>query len=257
MGGREERRGLAEAGERNKVTVFIATPAPDFSYNRTRGSHWRLEAPPGSERWQMSGMRSEYARTTAINHFLIDTKHDYLLLLDSDMDPERDALMRLLEHRKDIVTAFYFFREQPPFPVIREDYDAQGDEWPSPVFYDFPRDALFRVGSTGFGFLLIHRSVFYGLKPLFVAAGRALGIERGLSWAYYGAWRGEHAGGDLIFCDLCKLAGYDIWCDSSVFVRHLAPGAVGLEHYDPQAARDSGMGGPTEARHGEEEKETS
>jgi len=197
-----------------------------------------MKAPPGSFRLEKVGFRSEYARTALIDHFLIDTQHQWIFLLDSDMKPEEDTLLRLVEHQKPIITALYFYRGKPAFPCIRKDYDAyKAKKWPSEAFLDFPKDALFRVGAVGFGALLVHRTAFERAGPLFHAVGRALGLEGQLPWAHYGCYRGRASGADWAFSDLMKLAGLDLWCDSSVFVPHLTADFLRLEAYDPEAAQ--------------------
>lgn len=69
-----------------------------------------------------------------------------------------------------------------------------------------------------------------------------MGLKKFLPWAYFGAWRGEMAGGDLIFSDLCKIGGAKLYCDSGVFVKHLSPGSVERDEYDADAARESRRG---------------
>lgn len=220
------------------MSVLIATPAPDVEYSQTRATQRKLRVPPDSDWWSIVGMRSEYARTTAIDYFLKETKHDHLLLLDADMEPDDDALLRLLEHQQPVTTGLYFYRKHA-YPVIRENYDPTTPAvWPGELFYDYPKDALFEVGSTGFGFLLMHRSIFFDIHPYYVLAGAAMGLKRALPWVYYGCWRGVVSGGDLMFCDLCKIAGFKIWCDSAVFVKHVAPNSIGQEEYDPKKARE-------------------
>lgn len=224
--------------ETGKGTVLVAVPGPELAFSVTRPAIARVKAPPGSFRVDKPGHRSEYARTELIDHFLIETQHEWIFLLDSDMQPEEDTLQRLLEHQKPIITGLYLYRGKPAFPAIRRDYDAYAARgWPSEAFLDFPKDALFRVGAVPFGALLVHRSAFVQAAPVFHGVGRVLGLNGQLPWAYYGAYRGRAGGGDLVFSDLMKIAGLELWCDSSVFVPHLTADYLTLEEYDADAAQ--------------------
>lgn len=221
-------------------SVLVAVPGPELAFSVTRPAIAQMKAPPGSFRIEKPGHRSEYSRTALIDHFLIETQHSWVYLCDSDMRPEQDTLLRLLEHQKPIMTALYFYRGKPAFPCIREDYDAyKAESWPSRPFIDFPKDAVFKVGAVGFGALLVHRTAFERAAPLFHAVGRAMGLSGQLAWAYFGCYRGRVSGGDLVFADMMKLAGLDLWCDSSVFVPHLTADYLTLEEYDPDLARKS------------------
>jgi hypothetical protein len=199
-----------------------------------------MKGPPGSEMIEKSGYRSEYARTWLIQHFLTQTTHEHLFFCDSDMRPEGDTVYRLLEAQKEVVSALYFYRARPAYPCIRKDYDAWTiKQWPSEPFLDFPKDALFKVGGVGFGALLLHRDVFTKALPLFKVLGLGWGLGDQLPWAYYGCYRGIVAGGDFVFADILKLAGIELWCDSSVFVPHLTADYITLDEYDPEKARKS------------------
>jgi glycosyltransferase involved in cell wall biosynthesis len=44
---------------------------------------------------------------------------DYVLFMDDDMEPEPDALLKLLAHKKDIVAAGCTLRMDPPKPNYR------------------------------------------------------------------------------------------------------------------------------------------
>jgi len=220
-------------------SVLVGVPGPDLSFTETRGAMRQMIVPNGEWR-ELPGQRSEYARTKLISYFMRETKHDWLFLLDSDMRPEKDTLLKLLQHQKGMIGALYLYRGQPPFPCVREDYNPYTiEDWPSQPFFDFPKDAVFKVGAIGFGAMLIHRDVLEVVEPLRWSAAMPIGLDGPLAWAYYGPWRGKLGGGDLVFCDLCKLAGVDIWCDSSAVVPHLTSDYVKLEEYDADMARQS------------------
>jgi hypothetical protein len=123
---------------------------------------------------------------------LPQTRPDYLLWIDSDMDFPPDALVRLLGYKKDVVGAIYQ-RRSPPF-------DTVGQLDPSEKDKDLLTAPLIKATKLGFGFILVKASVFDRI---------------GFPWfkVTIGEKYGEGEGEDYHFCRRCKEEGIEIWAD--------------------------------------------
>ena len=121
---------------------------------------------------------------------------DYLLLTDDDMIFEPEVLDRLLAHNKDIVGAIYNTRRGEISSPIIEYFDEKR-----------PTE-LFKCGALGGGLLLIKTKVFLKIKqPWF-----------GYEWYDNGMVKMSN---DWWFCYEARRAGYDIWADSRLEVKHI------------------------------------
>jgi glycosyltransferase involved in cell wall biosynthesis len=119
-----------------------------------------------------------------------DAGIEYLLFIDSDMTFPRNALLRLLLQRREVIGATYAKRV-PPFQALGAPL------MPQPA--DAPAD-LVEMNRLPTGFLLIHMPLFQRLdKPYF-----RFGIDT----------EGEDIiGEDYDFCDRARAAGARIWCE--------------------------------------------
>lgn len=115
---------------------------------------------------------------------------EYILFIDSDMTFPKDALLKLLVRKVDIIGATYS-RRTAPFHFL-------GD-----ILQEQPADApkgLLEMSRIPTGFLLVKATVFESLKrPYF----RFRVDEEA----------GVNIGEDFDFSDRVRAAGYRIWCD--------------------------------------------
>ena len=126
---------------------------------------------------------------TAIN----DHDADHIMWFDSDMTFPEDVIVRLLEHKKNVVCATYSKRVPPFHPTAFTDIDPV-----EPV--DTTDHGLIKIRYTGFGCVLMKAAIADSMpSPHFP-----------LAWhAPSGTWHGE----DMGFCDLLKENGFNIYCD--------------------------------------------
>ena len=104
----------------------------------------------------LAGMPFDMARNTACAQCL-QGGFEYLFFLDSDCIPPRDAVLRLLSHRKPIISGVYCRRSPPHgIPVM-----IKGGQW----ITQYTPGAILEVDFVGAGCLLIHRSVLESLPP--------------------------------------------------------------------------------------------
>lgn len=111
----------------------------------------------------VAGMPFDHARNSVCHQALVHG-FEHVFFLDSDVVPPRDAILRLMSHRKPLISGVYFRRSPPEgIPVMQK-----GGTW----MVKYPRNRLFEVDVVGAGCLLIHRSVLERLPPQRPQAGK-------------------------------------------------------------------------------------
>lgn len=141
----------------------------------------------------------------------INGKYDYIFFIDTDMIYPKDAVIKLLSDKKDIVGGLYFKRKYPHgechFKQISDINNKKAIE-------TFPEGTIKRVKATGFGGVLVKTKVFKNMKfPYFKVR--------------YSRRNGKLTmiGEDI---DFCMKAGkkYGIWIDPKVKYGHIGLMAV-------------------------------
>jgi len=133
----------------------------------------------------------------------IEQKCSHILFVDHDIQFYPVTVKFLVEHDKDIVAGLYNYRSMPIRPMVKV-YDKgkiiDGKK------EDIPYD-MFKVAGIGMGCCLIKTSVFEKLEkpyfPMFDKKGGVVTSE------------------DIGFCEKAIAAGFEIWCDPSLDVKHL------------------------------------
>ena len=157
----------------------------------------------------LSGMPFDHARNTGCQK-LLELGWEWLFFLDDDVIPPPDAVMRLLNHKKPIVSGLYYRRYEPIVPVMLRDSEY-GPQW----IREFNAPELIEVDYVGAGCLLIHRDVLNSLQPL---SARCRWFE----------WRCdrtdlphlERTSEDFTFCKHARNHGYKIYVDTGIQCRH-------------------------------------
>lgn len=185
--------------------VFIGVPCGEFTRSRTAAC---ITALVMSSPVQI-GLKWGFAGDVVVNqnlfaHWTLETKSDYLLLVETDMVFPPDALNRLLAHQKDIVGVFYRHRQPPHDPML----------WPrdSPV----PRE-LIEHPAVPSGLMLIDARVLRALScPWFVKR--------------YTDQPNVSISSDRCFCDDATAAGFHVFADGvlSYEVRHIGSTEIPL-----------------------------
>jgi GT2 family glycosyltransferase len=130
----------------------------------------------------------------------LENKSDYLLFIDDDMVFPKNTLDRLIARDKDIIGIPYYSRVLPrKSVVVLEDGTELKGEIP---------DDLFKCQHVGTGVMLIKTDVFKNIiRPWFEFKTSLEGFTL----------QGE----DAFFCEVARKRGYDIWCDSTLSLRHI------------------------------------
>ena len=150
----------------------------------------------------------------------------YLLFLDDDHviswketheHSQYDFLQKLLDHKKDIVGALYFHRSGEYKPVLMKEFkDGK---------YTFLNDsdienALQRVDVQGGGCMLIDMKIFDKILPPYFEPEMQTD--------------GNNLGTDIQLCRKAKLAGLEVWCDTSIKIGHIRSEAEVVTPYNRQ-----------------------
>jgi len=134
----------------------------------------------------------------------VDNDCSHILIIDDDMAYKPNALIKLLEDDKDIVSGLYLSRAYPHAPVIFDVADEDGSCLPMYLLGGEPR--LVPIVAAGFGFLLIKTSIFGKLEKPYVRLGE-LDAEQ---WC-----------DDIGFFNRTRKAGIQAYVDMEVRVGHM------------------------------------
>lgn len=186
--------------------VAICTPVYD-TYDPRFIRALRVLDVPGQEGMVLEahGQLLDDARRNLTIQALAQERVTHILWADADMTFPPDALARLLDHELPIVGALCFERRPPYNPTI----NVGGN-----LLWDYPRDTLVRVDSTGGGFLLTERQVYESIAARFGA--RSWWISRN------DGDLGETFAGDESFLWRAKQCGFEVHVDTSVKTGHVA-----------------------------------
>ena len=244
-------------------TTLIGVATSTSQYVETTQSIVNIRRRPGDARPLWQAATKGYEARQAIVETFLDSGHDFLLFVDGDMLIPPDALERLRGHGLACVSGLYYRRRWHPSmaPIWYEDDPAF--QWPMMHFRGVPdrEGGLVRLGATGFGCWLIHRSVFEAVAPLL--RGEDFIIEDDMDvWPYdlkrvlagrekLRVLRGtkDVVGSDIRLSFFIRQAGFTIWGDPSVECGHMvdyplrpadwaAYGAVWHEDFAAAVTRD-------------------
>lgn len=164
-----------------------------------------LEKPLDSFMVTVHGQSPAKARNIIIEQALkIDATH--VLFVDDDMAYPVDALLKLLEHDKDVVTALYLMRSYPHFPVAFDEAYENGKCKFMFLTHNPEATPLVPIVNCGLGFVLIKTEVFRALSEPWVTLGE---IEKD-GWC-----------DDVAFFNKVRKAGFGMFMDLNVRCGHM------------------------------------
>ena len=179
----------------------------------------------------MSGKNLVRNKNTATKWWLANSKKDWLLWVDSDLEWTQEGLNQLLatadEKGPSIVSGLIFqWSGSTLYPGFWIGRNSQGElVVETNTHYDFPRDEPFKIIAAGGGCILIHRDVLRAVEkrphvegyPWFFSGTTADGKQRG-----YARFLSEGAVAE----------GYDIWLEPRLELKHFEPMAITADLYD-------------------------
>lgn len=141
---------------------------------------------------------------------------EYVAMVDDDMICPTNMWDQLLAHDVDVISPLAFMRQPPHYPVVYAlhggvDPVSKKEFFRNDVIPNYPKNQLFELDAVGFGAVLIKTSVFKGMTPY-----------------YFMSTTGQ--GEDIYFCLKARRAGFRIFCDSSIIIRHVGEPMIIDEH---------------------------
>jgi len=191
--------------------ITIAMPIRENPPIEVYGAFMNLER-PSCYLITTNAVPIDVARNDLVKIFLVqqpDATH--LLFWDSDIVPPADALKKLWSHNKPIVSALYFRKVPPFYPVMSIWNPTLGGLSPVIAWED---GKLIPVDGVGMGFCLIRRDVFQAMDPPWFTFNSKWGCSE-----------------DFAFCLKAKELGYKVWVDTSVICKHSANVLIDKDYY--------------------------
>ncbi len=211
------------------------------------------------------------ARQTHLNNWYYRSKKPFILFLDHDMIFPNDTLERMRGHGLPYVSGWYPRRMIPTLPIWFDNNEP--GTMPMRPMTAIPQDkALYQIGASGWGCILMHRDVVTAVKK--VLKGEPEIIEDDMDIYPYdlnktsGAIKGlreeynrkapitsnvlahietlereiiplrgvkDTVGSDIRFPFYAKLAGFQLWGDSGVKCSHVANYPIRFDDYAMQS----------------------
>lgn len=113
----------------------------------------------------VAGMPFDHARNV-ICKAALEVGASHVFMLDSDVIPPRDAIVRLLAHNKDFISGTYFRRSPPEGVPVAQKNGTWLD------LKQHPPNRLIEVDLVGAGCLLLSRKMLESLPPQRPEAGK-------------------------------------------------------------------------------------
>ena len=194
--------------EKNKIKVMLAVPCQSTILAKTAFClvHNVKDLPYESDFVLRIGCDIVGSRMWLVKN-AIKYGATHIFFVDHDMYFPPETLKKMIEADKDIIGVPYNFRQFP----LRTTAIPEGTEPTNGEYRVDPKDLpteLFKVTTLGTGLLLVKLSVFEKIPEPWFMFGRNAEGE---------LVQGE----DTYFCVQARKAGYDIWCDPTLGVRHL------------------------------------
>ena len=212
----------------DKPTVYVAMPCYDVVQRDTCVSLMKLFS-----EFRKVGISSQfnivksslvnYARNLATCGFLA-SKCNHMLFIDSDVEFEPEAVLRMLVVQKDIVCTPYRIKLQDMRVKYAVDFEDEKK-------IELLPGGMVEVEQGPAGLMVIHRRVFDKLMKIHpemhIKHTGALTKEMNSKYLYNfwdttfnsktGLWKGE----DLSFCDLARSVGFKIYANTgSTMIHH-------------------------------------
>ena len=198
------------------MKTFIAIPCLDMVHTAFFSSYNRM-ARPGETTMATCQSSLVYDSRNRLAKAALESGADRVLWLDSDMMLPPDLMEKLgadLDEGRDFVSALFFRRNLPTWPVIYSEADYEAHDGRADIHAEridvIPED-IFEIAACGFGAVMMHINVIRDVTKKY-----ALPFSPMVGF-----------GEDVAFCWRARQLGYKLWCDPAV-----RPGHVGVMTYD-------------------------
>ena len=181
--------------------ILIAVPTNKYVETETMKSIYDLTIPLG----YTTELQFFYGyQVDQIRNLIADwgQRYDYVLNIDSDIVLPKDALVKMLNADKDIISGLYIQRK--PNDHILEVYDENGN---IPI-ENIQGRGLVQIEACGFGCCLVKQKVFTDLDYPHFKYTSAIDHSNTISEDWY-------------FCQKAKQNGFTTWLDDSIRCEHI------------------------------------
>lgn len=253
-------------------SVYVGVVGADYEIGICRDSIEKIRLRNGDTHPAFARATKGFeARQLHINKFLEST-HDYILLLDSDMIFPPHTLERLRSHGLPYVSGFYMRRTLSPLLPVWFERSAPGVMPMRPMISVLARDTLYPIGASGWGCVLIRRDVIEKTRALL--KGEAEVIEDDMDIYPYDLPRllnarnllvdalagkvhdaqairsairtvteeirplrcvKDNVGSDIRFPFFARLAGFELWGDTGVVCEHVTTYPLSMQDWMSQS----------------------
>jgi hypothetical protein len=168
-------------------------------------------------------------RQTALEHWYDSTDYDWILWVDSDIELTKESLQLVWaaadKNERPVVTGTYFISKEnerslmAPYPAVFN--WVEGDDYKIQYVHPLPANSLIRVGSAGFGFVLMHRNAVTQMRKVHGAIPYF--NETGVGEQFVSE--------DINFFRLMGKAGIPLYTHTGAVVKHMKRFALDVEYY--------------------------
>lgn len=188
-----------------KVKIVIGLPTAEMARRADFYDYFnQIMRPEGTYIVSTHGQSPARGRNIIIEDAL-NNNATHVFFIDDDVLIPSDALMKLLNHNKDIVTGLYLMRNFPHRPIIFNKAEANGSCHHH--FLNGNGNDLIEIVAAGLGCCLIKTEVFKKLeKP----------------WVRLGQLEMDHWCDDIDFFRRARDAGFKSYCDTTIKAGHIS-----------------------------------
>jgi hypothetical protein len=167
-------------------------------------------------------------RQEALDFWYDKTDFDWILWVDSDIVLTEEALQKVWNAAdpiaKPVVTGTYFISKEnegslmAPYPAV---FNWTDNDYKIAYLHPLPVDTVLKVGSAGFGFVLMHRNAItqmrkvHGSKPYF--------NETGVGEQFVSE--------DINFFRMMHQSGVPLYTHTGALVKHMKRFALDINYY--------------------------
>lgn len=149
-----------------KGSCYIGVVGSEIENGECRDSIESIQRGTKDELHFCRATKGYEARQLHLNNWYNETKHPFLLLLDSDMKFPPFTLSRLRAWKLPYISGAYMRRRYAPLAPVWFDYGKTGEMPMTPFTGIWAQNSLLKVGASGWGCILLHRDVVTAVRPL-------------------------------------------------------------------------------------------